>query len=119
MPVNTISYLHVVSYNEYLTSEEMKDPNYIADQYKWARTSAEAKAVNDLEKEFFEKVVLFKEQALYGKQEAKRKKQEQVLKLLDQCKSHGGSSDENDLLDELTLEDLWIETLSLNNTLAH
>ena len=98
----------------------MKDPNYIADQYKWARTSAEAKAVNDLEKEFLEKVVLFKKQALYGKQEAKRKKQERVLKLLDQCKAHGGPVTKTsiDLLDELTLEDLRIEALYLKNTLA-
>lgn len=82
MPLNTLSDLQVVSYNRYLESEEMKDPQNLANQYKWARKSKEAKAVDALEQEFLEKVSIFKEQSLYGKEEAKRKKTSKSTKVV-------------------------------------
>ena len=41
------------------------------------------KKVNSLKQDSLEKVSVFKEQALYGKEEAKRRTQEKVIKSLD------------------------------------
>ena len=54
------------------------------------RSSHKAKAVNALEDAFLARVAMVEQQSLYGKQEAKKKKMERVLNLLDQCKAHGG-----------------------------
>ena len=52
-------------------------------QYKWARSSQKAKKVDSLKQDSLEKVSVFKEQALYGKEQAKRRTQEKVIKSLD------------------------------------
>ena len=72
------------------------------------------------EQQFLEKVSIFKEQSLYGKEEAKRKKQATVLKLLDQCKEHGGPVTQTcvHLLEKWNIEQLRLETLFLKNTLS-
>ena len=86
--------------------------SYLAAQYKWARSSEEAKKVNSLEQDFLKKVSVFREQALYGKEQEKWRKQKQVLKLLNQCKTYGGPVTKTSIfiLEDFTLEDLQIET---------
>ena len=75
------------------------------------------KKVNFLEQDSLEKVLVFKEQALCGKGQAKRRTQEKVLKLLDHHKRHEGQVTKTciHILEYLTLKDVQIETCHLNN----
>lgn len=66
-----------------------------------------------MEQDFLEEVSVFREQVLYGKEQAKRRKLESVLKFLDQCKFHGGPVKKISILilEDFTLEDLQFETV--------
>ena len=68
----------------------MKDPARVEEEFKWARTAPEAKLVNKMESDFLERVKMVKKQALRAKETMKQKKKQNTLKLLDQCKTHGG-----------------------------
>ena len=56
MPINTISDMQNISANKYLLTNEFDDPKNVDELFKWARTSDEAKKVNEMEKEFLNKV---------------------------------------------------------------
>ena len=76
--------------------------------------------MNSLEQDFLEKVSVFKEQALYGKKQAKSRKQEKKLKLLHQYKTPGGpvAKTSTHILEDFTLKHLQIETRYLKNKIV-
>ena len=89
MSISTVNDLKVVSCNRYLEGKEMNNDSYLGDEQKWARSSEEGKKVNSWEYTFFEKVSVYREQTLYAKEQAKRRKQVRVIKLFYKCKTHG------------------------------
>ena len=58
MPINTISDMQNIAANKFLLSDDMNDPEKIAEMFEWARTSEEAKKANEMEEEFLERVKL-------------------------------------------------------------
>lgn len=120
MSISTVSELQVVSRSRYLESKEMNNDSYLGGEYKWARSSEEANKINSLEHAFFEKVSVYREQALYGKEQAKRRKEVRVLKLFDRCKIHEGPVTKASIhiSRDFTIEDMQIDTSYLKNIIA-
>lgn len=59
-------------------------------KWKWASNSPQAKQVMAMEKEFTEQVKAVGVLAVKAKENAKRKKDEKVMQILEECKMHGG-----------------------------
>ena len=55
-PVPTISDKQVVAKNKYLLSDDFDTAEKTEDMFQWAKSSAEAKMANDLQKEFLDQV---------------------------------------------------------------
>ena len=90
--VTTLSNKHVIRKNRYFESEEWKSSDIGEKKKKlaWARGSAQAKKVSEMQQEWQDKVNAAKHLALAAKESKKRKKNERSLKLLEICKKHNG-----------------------------
>lgn len=121
--LETFSQRHVIAKNKYLVSENwMKmSEKEKRSKFRWARSSPQAKLVNEMAKDWLKKVEDSGKDAIQKKSLKKKKKNERSLKLLDQCKVHGGplSSNEEDmkLLDTLMEKQLLLEVSYIRCTL--
>ena len=118
-PITTISDKQVVSKNKFLLSSSL-DGEGAGELFKWARTSAEAKKAMELQKIFLEKVKMTKHMAMKSKEIIKQRKVTRALKLLAECRLHGGpvSVDNLDLLDSLNENQVITEVSYLKATIA-
>jgi len=73
-------------------------------EWKWARKSNAAETAREIESNFLFMVRERKKLALLKKEELKRKKTKKTMKILNECKLHGGplTPDSLILLNELT-----------------
>ena len=88
-PITTISDKQVISKNRFLLSSDF-DGEGAGELFKWARTSAEAKKAMEIQDIFLERVKLTKHMAMKTKQIAKQRKIARAIKLLSECRKHGG-----------------------------
>ena len=118
-PVDTISDKQIVAVNKYLVCNDLH-LDRIEEEFKWARTSEEAKKVLKIQKEFLAQVKLTKSLSLKAKQVAKQKKIQRALNLAATCRKHGGpvTVDNLELLEKLTDKQLCCEVLYLKATYA-
>ena len=119
-PVPTISDKQVVAKNKYLLSEDFDTAEKTKDMFQWAKSSAEAKMANDLQKEFLDQVKEVKVLAVKAKESMKKKKIARTLKTLEKVKKHGGpvTADCLSLLDSLSEEQIIAEVSFLKSTVA-
>ena len=63
---------------------------------------------------------MFREQGLYGKEQAKQRYKEWALEWSDNCKTHRAqvTKTSDHIIPDFTLEELQIETCYLKNTIA-
>ena len=114
--IKSISNKQVVRVNRFLTTETAQDqPDEL---FKWARNSEEAKKVQQLKHEFLESVNMSKKLNIEAKKSAKIKNANKVLKLLDQCKIHGGPISPSNLgiIDLISPEQIILEARYLKAT---
>ena len=119
-PVHTISDKQVVAQNKYLLSSDFDTADKTEDQFKWAKTSAEAKLANELQRQFLEQVKEVKMVAVKAKESVKFRKVARTMKILELVKQHGGpvTADCLQLLDTLTEEQIISEVKYLKLTVA-
>ena len=119
-PVSTLSNKQVVATNKYLLQDNLDDPEVCKEEFKWAKHSKEANIVNELQKQYFEKVKATKNLALKAKEKAKQKKVQRACHLLSQCRQHYGpiALDNIDLLDSLDEKQIILEATYLKATVA-
>ena len=113
--LDTISDKQIVSYNKYLlTIKESAEK-----EFKWARTSDQAKSALALQKEFLNLVQITKSLAMESKRQAKEKLNQTILKLLALCQQHGGPITENNIqiMDHLSEKQLISEVSYLKKVL--
>lgn len=120
--LKTLSDKEIVRSNNYIGGDEFKNlltTEKVA-EWKWARNSKQAKAYKKLTSEFLDGVKAAQSLAFHHKKILKEKKAQRTLKLLDQCKIHGGPLTETSLhlLDSLTLDQLLVEVCYLRCTIA-
>jgi len=89
-------------------------------EWKWARTSDATEDAREIEANFLSTVKVTKKLALLKKEELKKKKAGKTLKILDECKLHGGplTPDSLDCVNELTEKQLLAEIKFLRCTTA-
>jgi len=118
VPIENISEKFIISTNNYLQSPMFMDNQ--EEEYKWARTSVEAKRAMELQDEFLSRVAISKKFALLAKIEAKERKLRKSVELLDMCKQHGGPLSPNTLkdMDQMTDEAIYLEAKYLKCTIA-
>ena len=121
--LETFSQRHVIAKNKYLESEnwvKMSEKEKRA-TFRWARSSPQAKLVNEMAKDWLKKVEDTAKDAITKKSDKKKKKNERSLKILNQCKDHGGplaaSEEDMKLLDTLTEKQLLLEISYIRCTL--
>ena len=119
-PISTLSDKQVVATNRYLLEPQLDDPDVCREEFKWARNSEEAITVNQLQKEYFDKVKATHNLVLKAKEKAKMKKVQRACNLLSQCRTHGGpiSLDNINLLDSLDEKQIILEATYLKATVA-
>ena len=119
-PVHTISDKQVVAQNKYLLSSDFDTADKTEDQFKWAKTSAEAKMANELQRQFLEQVKEVKMVAVKAKESVKFRKVARTMKILELVKQHGGpvTADCIQLLDTLTEKQIISEVQYLKLTVA-
>ena len=119
-PISTLSDKQVVATNKYLLEPKLDDPEVCEEEFKWAKNSEEANRVNQLQKEYFDKVKATHNLVLKAKEKAKQKKVQRACNLLSQCRIHGGpiSLDNIDLLDSLNEKQIILEATYLKATVA-
>ena len=119
-PVPTISDKQIVSKNKYLLSDDFDTTDKTEEQFQWAKSSAEAKMANDLQKQFLDQVREVQMVAVKAKENMKTKKVARSLKVLETVKKHGGpvTGDSVDLLDQLTEVQIIAEVTYLKLTVA-
>ena len=119
-PVPTISDKQVVAKNKYLLSDDFDTAEKTEDMFQWAKSSAEAKMANDLQKEFLDQVKEVKVLAVKAKESMKTKKIARTLKILEKIKKHGGSvtPDSLNILDSLSEDQIIAEVSFLKLTVA-
>ena len=120
--MTTLSNKHVIRKNRYFESEEWKSSD-IGEKKKmlaWARGTAQAKKVSEMQQEWQDKVNAAKHLALAAKESKKRKKNERSLKLLEICKKHNGpmTPETAENLNILTSNQLLQEVRYLRATVA-
>ena len=117
-PVPTISDKQIVSKNKYLLSDDFDTSDKTEEQFQWAKSSAEAKMANDLQKQFLDQVREVQMVAVKAKENMKTKKVARSLKVLETVKKHGGpvTGDSVDLLDQLTEDQIIAEVTYLKLT---
>ena len=108
--------------NNYIDGDEFKNlltTEKVA-EWKWAKNSKQAKAYKKLTSEFLDGVKAAQSLAFHHKKILKEKKAQRTLKLLDQCKIHGGPLTKTSLhlLDSLILDQLLVEVCYLRCTIA-
>ena len=111
--LKTLSDKEIVRSNNYIGGDEFKNlltTEKVA-EWKWARNSQQAKAYKKLTSEFLDGVKTAQSLAFQHKKILKEKKAQRTLKLLDQCKVHGGplTTTSLHLLDSLSLDQLLVE----------
>ena len=119
-PVPTISDKQVVAKNKYLLSDDFDTAEKTEDMFLWAKSSAEAKMANDLQKEFLDQVKEVKVLAVKAKESMKTKKIARTLKILEKIKKHGGpvTADSLNILDSLSEDQIIAEVSFLKLTVA-
>ena len=120
IPLEVISEKHVIRRNNISTDS--------SEDYKWARTSEQAKEVKNLHREFMTRVHETHRLSLYAKKKTKEKKAIRVTGLIEKCrKSHSGplTNDTVNRLDKkvgrlskLTDEQIRLEGKFLKATVA-
>ena len=112
--------MDIIKYNKYLLSSDMKDPEKANEAFTWARTGEGPKMFRLLAQSFAIKLKMVKEQSLLAKQEAKKKKAEKLIEIIDECRQHGGplTSSTADRLDSLTTDQVRSECRYLKATTA-
>lgn len=120
--IQTLSQKNVVTTNAYLMDScfDNKSAFEKRQEWKWARTSRQTEIVRKMEKDFIATVKQSKLLALQKKEMLKKKKSEKTLKILTQCKKHGGpiSADDLNLLDKLDEKSLLLEISYLRLTIT-
>ena len=118
-PITTISDKQVISKNRFLLSSDF-DGEGAGELFKWARTSAEAKKAMEIQDIFLERVKLTKHMAMKTKQIAKQRKIARAIKLLSECRKHGGPVcvENLSLLDTLNEIQVIAEVTYLKATIA-
>ena len=121
--LETFSQRHVIAKNKYLESEnwvKMSEKEKRA-TFRRARSSPQAKLVNEMAKDWLKKVEDTAKDVMTKKSDKKKKKNERSLKILNQCKDHGGpltaSEEDMKLLDTLTEKQLLLEISYIRCTL--
>ena len=108
--------------NRFLISGEFEDMP-VSDRkrkWKWARSSEQVKKVRKLETDFLNTVHVSKKLSLLKKEEIKKKKAQRSIKILEECKKHGGPITPNTLntLNGLVETQLLHEIAYLRATIA-
>ena len=118
-PIDTISDKQIVAVNKYLVCNDLH-LDRIEEEFKWARTSEEAKKALKIQQDFLAQVKLTKSLSLKAKQVAKQKKIQRALNLAATCRKHGGpvTVDNLELLEKLTDKQLCCEVSYLKATFA-
>ena len=120
--LQTMSDRHIVKGNNYFDTDEWKSmcPELKAKEWKYARSSREAKIVQNMKQEFIEKVKSAESLANKEKIRKKQLKNEKCLKQLELVKMHGGPVTPNEVekLDTLTGEEILREVRYLRQTVA-
>jgi hypothetical protein len=111
--VMTNGLLRDSSYTELACTDKRK-------KWKWARTSNEVKQARKLEKDFIATVQAAKRLSIVKKEELKKLKNSKTMKVLDDCKKHGGPVTQSDIeiLDSLSESQLLNEISYLRLTVA-
>lgn len=120
--IETLSKKNIIFTNKYLVNSEFNDKTEgeKRQQWSWARTSNETKAVKKLQKDFLATIKATKKIALVKKEKLKLQQALKLLKKLDECKAHGGPVTPScmDILEGLTNEQLLAEVGYLRLTTA-
>ena len=120
--LETISKKHIVSRNKLYEKERWISLSNKEKRRKWywAKNSPQAKAVMAMEKDFKEQIKGVQLMASRAKENLKQKKVEGLLKVLEECKKHGGPLCPADIhkLDELNEKQIQLEASYLKKTIA-
>ena len=89
-------------------------------KWKWASNSPQAKLIKAMEKDFMDQVKAVEVMAVKAKENAKRKKDEKVMEILEECKLHGGPLTLADIerIDVLDDDQVTAEASYLKKTMA-
>ena len=98
--IQTLSNRHLVASNKLFSSDKWRTmtPAQQRLKFHWSRSSAQAKKVKAIGKEYMDKVKAADKISLKLRAEAKQKKLKRSLKLLETVKAHGGPVTEFDLI---------------------
>ena len=90
--LSTVSNRHIVKRNKYFDSESWKSMTgeERKRKWKWARNSKEAKQIQQMQKDFLDKVEKMKTLSLKEKEAKKQQTASKVQDLIQTCKLHGG-----------------------------
>lgn len=120
--VETLSRKNIVATNKLLIDSSFEDRTEFErlEDWKWARTSEETKAVRDLQKEFLSNIKAAAHLSVLKKEEVKKKRNTRMLKLLEKCKEHEGplTPQTVDKVDELVTAQLLSEVSYLKATIS-
>ena len=117
-----LSDMHMVKKNKFFESTEWHDLSDQDKKLRWreARSGKKCKDIKKIGEEFLKKVEGTKAMAAESRKIKKMKKNERSLKLLEDCKKHGGPVRLNNIskLDELSEKELVLEVSYLRTTIA-
>ena len=122
--LETLSNKDKISSNKLFTSDSWKEKSDLERKakWRWAHNSPQAKKVKEMGKEYMKKVQLIEKANVEQKVLRKKKINQRSLKLLHECKVHGGplSSSEDDmkLLQTLKTKELLLEVRYLRTTIG-
>ena len=120
--IEKLSDMHMIKKNKLFSTDEWVDMSTEEKRNEWklARSSEESKEIRRIGEEFLTKVEGMKQMALEEKKKKKVKKNERALKLLQECKAHGGPITVDDIskLEELNESQLLSEVRYLRVTVS-
>ena len=101
-----------MKHNKALLLSEMTDPTHATNMFNFSRKSPEVKRYNELNQQFLQHVQIVRKQAMIAKKALKQKKLECMVKLINDCRPHGGpvTCASIDQLDQLTMQQLKSST---------
>ena len=90
----------------------MTDPTHATNMFNFSRKSPKVKRYNELNQQFLQHVQIVRKQAMIAKKALKQKKLERMVKLINDCRPHGGpvTCASIDQLDQLTMQQLKSST---------
>lgn len=120
--VETLSRKNIVATNSLLNEPTFQDRSEQErlEDWKWARSSEETKAVREMQKDFLSNVKASVRLSLTKNEELKKKRNARQLKLLEKCEEHGGplTPQSMDELDNLEKSQVLAEISYLKATIS-